>query len=202
MNFNWFQPKLMWAGWSSVSGSVRLNKFQRGCGWVGEQWTMDWQHLRVMKSTLFYIMMTSNFIVTMAVKCLQPFASKVGFIWQIMYRIYRTRHINVTQDCDEGAIKGVMCIKIFKIDPSKSSHLAKQDVECHYRWFITSHWRKSIFMNEDDSIMSKIFLKLVSKGPIVTQSALIQVMAWWCRAGDKPLPELMLTNALGVILRH
>ena len=54
---------------------------------------------------------------------------------------------------------------------------------------------KCVFLNENDRIPIKISLKFVSKSPIDSKSALVQVMAWY-RTGDKPLPELMLTHSL------
>ena len=51
---------------------------------------------------------------------------------------------------------------------------------------------KCIFVNEKFGILIHISLKYVSKGPIDNNSALVQVMVWH-RAGDKPLPEPMMT---------
>ena len=50
-----------------------------------------------------------------------------------------------------------------------------------------------IFLNETFWILIKISLKLVRKGPIANNSALVQIMAWR-RIGDKPLSETMLTQ--------
>ena len=52
---------------------------------------------------------------------------------------------------------------------------------------------KCIFLNEDGKILFQISLKLVPRSPIDNKPALVQVMAW-CRTGDKPLPEPMLTQ--------
>ena len=52
---------------------------------------------------------------------------------------------------------------------------------------------KCISSNENDRIPIRISLKYVPKGIIDNKSALVQVMAWR-RAGDKPLPEPMLTQ--------
>ena len=49
---------------------------------------------------------------------------------------------------------------------------------------------KCIFLNRNDRI--QILLKFVLKSPI-DKPALLQVMAW-CRTGDKPLPEPMVTQ--------
>ena len=45
------------------------------------------------------------------------------------------------------------------------------------------------------------WLLFVLKGPIDTQSALFQVMPWR-RTGDKPLPELMLTQFTDACIQH
>ena len=54
---------------------------------------------------------------------------------------------------------------------------------------------KFIFMNENDSIVIKISLKFIPKGPINNIPALVQIMAWR-RLGDKPLSEPMMVNLL------
>ena len=59
----------------------------------------------------------------------------------------------------------------------------------------------SIFLNENDSIPIQISPKYVSKSPIDNKSALVQVMAW-CRTGDKPLPEPMMTRIIDALMRH
>ena len=50
---------------------------------------------------------------------------------------------------------------------------------------------KCIFMNEKFCTSIPISLKFVIKGPIDSNSALVQVMAWR-RSGDKPLSEPMV----------
>ena len=52
---------------------------------------------------------------------------------------------------------------------------------------------KCISLNENDSIPIWISLKFVPRSPIDNKPASVQVMAWR-RTGDKPLPELMLTQ--------
>ena len=60
---------------------------------------------------------------------------------------------------------------------------------------------KCIFLNESDKIPFKFSLKLVSGGPIDSKLALVQVLAWhW--AGDKPLPEPMMTQFTDAHMRH
>ena len=60
---------------------------------------------------------------------------------------------------------------------------------------------RCIFMNEKFCIAIRISLKFVPKSPIDKKSALVQVMAWR-RAGDKPLPEPMLTKFNDAYMRH
>ena len=51
---------------------------------------------------------------------------------------------------------------------------------------------RCIFMNVKFCILIKISLEFVPKVPIVKNQALVWIMAW-CRVGDKPLSEPMLT---------
>ena len=60
---------------------------------------------------------------------------------------------------------------------------------------------KCIFLNELDRIPIWISLKFVPRSPIDNKRALVQVMAW-CRIGDKPLPELMLTQFTDAYMGH
>ena len=60
---------------------------------------------------------------------------------------------------------------------------------------------KCIFLNENVRIFLQISLKFVPKGPIDNESALVQVMAW-CRTGDKPLPEAIMTQFTNAYMRH
>ena len=60
---------------------------------------------------------------------------------------------------------------------------------------------KCIFLNENDRIPISMSLKFVPRSPIDNKPALAQVMAWrW--AGDKPLPELMLTQVTDAYIWH
>ena len=68
---------------------------------------------------------------------------------------------------------------------------------------ITDDIFKSIF-NESVWISittCTILLKFIPKGPIDYKSALVQVVAWH-RTGEKPLPELMLTQLTDAYIRH
>ena len=65
---------------------------------------------------------------------------------------------------------------------------------------ITDDIFKSIF-NESVWIPITISLKFVPKGPIDYNSALVQVVTWH-RAGEKPLPESMLTQFNDAYIRH
>ena len=58
-----------------------------------------------------------------------------------------------------------------------------------------------IFLNRNDKILIRISLKFVAVSPIDNKPALVQVMAWH-RTGDKPLPELMLTQFTDVYMQH
>ena len=60
---------------------------------------------------------------------------------------------------------------------------------------------KGIFLNENDRISIPISLNFLSWSPIDNKPALVQVKAW-CRIGDKPLPEPMLTQFTNAYMRH
>ena len=60
---------------------------------------------------------------------------------------------------------------------------------------------KRIFLNENVRISIQISLTFVPSGPIDIMSALVLVMAW-CWAGDKPLPEAMMTQFIAAYMRH
>ena len=60
---------------------------------------------------------------------------------------------------------------------------------------------KCIFINLKFCILIPISLKFVPKGPIANTSALVQVMAW-CQTGDKPLPEVILTQFTDAFRQH
>ena len=60
---------------------------------------------------------------------------------------------------------------------------------------------KCIFFSENGRIPIQISLKLIPKGPIDNKPALVQVMAW-CRTGDKPLCEPMMTQFTEAYMRH
>ena len=59
---------------------------------------------------------------------------------------------------------------------------------------------KCIFLNENDRISIQTSLKFIPRSPIDNKPALVQVMAWR-RIGDKPLPELMLTQFTDAYMR-
>ena len=60
---------------------------------------------------------------------------------------------------------------------------------------------RCIFVNEKSCILTKISLKFVPMGPIDNNPALVQIIAW-CRIGDKPLSEPMLTRFTDAYMRH
>ena len=51
---------------------------------------------------------------------------------------------------------------------------------------------KCIFLNGNNRLPIGISLKFVPRCPINNKPALVRVMAW-CRTGDKPFPETMIT---------
>ena len=53
---------------------------------------------------------------------------------------------------------------------------------------------KCIFLNENIWIRMKISLKFVPKGRINNIPALVQILAWLCRSGDKPLSKLIMVS--------
>ena len=57
------------------------------------------------------------------------------------------------------------------------------------------------FVYENRLISLKISLNVVPKGPIDNKSSLVPVMAW-CRKGDKPLREPMITQSSDAYMRH
>ena len=60
---------------------------------------------------------------------------------------------------------------------------------------------KCVSMNEKFCMFIKISLKFIPKCPIDNKAALVQVMVW-CKAGEKPLPELMLTPFTDAYMRY
>ena len=57
------------------------------------------------------------------------------------------------------------------------------------------------FLNAFSSILIKISLKYVSKGPIDIKSTLVQVKAWH-QTGNKPLSEPMMTQFNDTSMPH
>ena len=57
------------------------------------------------------------------------------------------------------------------------------------------------FFNENDKIPIRIPLRFVPRSPNDNKLALIQAMAW-CRTGDKPLSEPMLTQFIDACMRY
>ena len=56
-------------------------------------------------------------------------------------------------------------------------------------------------LNENINISIKISLKFVPNDPINNIAASVQIMAW-CRPGDKPLSEPMMTYSTDAYMRH
>ena len=68
------------------------------------------------------------------------------------------------------------------------------------RYFADDIFR-CILVNEKLCILNKISLKLIPKGPIDNNPALVQIMVWR-QVGDKPLPEPLLTLFTDAYMRH
>ena len=60
---------------------------------------------------------------------------------------------------------------------------------------------KWIFLNENGIFLIKILLKFVHRSSMDNKPALVQVMAWR-RAGDKSLPEPMITQFTDAYMWH
>ena len=60
---------------------------------------------------------------------------------------------------------------------------------------------RRIFLNEKFSLLFRISLKFLHKGPIDNKWALVQVMAWR-RTGDEPLSAPMLTQLTDAYMRY
>ena len=56
-------------------------------------------------------------------------------------------------------------------------------------------------MKEKSCVMIRISMRFLPKDPINNKLAMVQVMAW-CRTGNKPLPEPMLTQLLNAYMWH
>ena len=60
---------------------------------------------------------------------------------------------------------------------------------------------KCILLNENDRIQIQISLNFFPRNPIDNKPALVWVMAWH-QIGDKPLPELMMTQFTDTYMLH
>ena len=67
--------------------------------------------------------------------------------------------------------------------------------------FADDIFEKHIFLNENVRTAIWISLNFIPRGSNDNRPALVQVMAW-CRTGDKPLPELMVTRFTDAYMRH
>ena len=77
-------------------------------------------------------------------------------------------------------------------------------MEAWTKWrniFSTSTSSKCSFLNENVQTSNKASLKCVPWGSVGDKSSLIQVMAW-CRIGNKPLPEPMMTQFIAAYVCH
>ena len=69
---------------------------------------------------------------------------------------------------------------------------------CH---FGRQHFQMHFLQWKNDRILIKISLKFVTRNRIDNKPALVQVIAW-CRIGNKPLSEPMLTRFTDAYMRH
>ena len=93
------------------------------------------------------------------------------------------------------AIRDLISLFTYVLLSLNSSLPGKND-----RHFVNDFFKR-ICMNEKCCILICISQKLVPKGPTDNKSALIVVMSW-CRSGDKPLPEPMLTQFTDAYMRQ
>ena len=68
-------------------------------------------------------------------------------------------------------------------------------------WYFPDYIFKCIFLNENVWLLNTIRWKFVSQGPIDSNIALIQIMAW-CWTGDKPLSEPMMAKVGDAFMCH
>ena len=94
--------------------------------------------------------------------------------------------IHNTQLCEQG---------VFIVTVIKTSR-PRQNV-CHFE----DDGFKCIFMNGNIWISIKISLKFVPKGSVNNIPVLFQIMVW-CRVGDNPPSEPMLTRFTDTYIRH
>ena len=85
----------------------------------------------------------------------------------------------------------------FEERETKLSHL---HLDKNGRHFGRGHFEMH-FLNENHRIPIRISLKFVPRSPVDNKPALVQVMGWR-RTGDKPLPELILTQFPDAYMRH
>ena len=88
------------------------------------------------------------------------------------------------------------CLK-WKLRAEPSAHLASDNMAV----ILADGIFKWILLNENGKIPIQISLKFVPMSLIDYMQVLVQVMAWR-RTGDKPLPELMMTQFTDAYVRH
>ena len=126
--------------------------------------------------------------------CLNKWLSKQSWCWWFKTASRSLwHHCNVIQEgglmlhCATGVTDGGAWVKISP--PGQNG--------CHF----ADNIFRCIFVSEKSCILMKISLKFVSKCPIDNKWTLLQVMAWR-RIGDKPFPELMLTQFNDAYMWH
>ena len=81
--------------------------------------------------------------------------------------------------------------------PYPSTHLPLEKMADTFEHDIFKH----IFLNENIRISIEIYWFFFPMGSNDNKSVLVQVMAW-CRTGDKPLPEQILSQFTDVYMWH
>ena len=103
--------------------------------------------------------------------------------------ITRTTTILKSVSGYQYAFQNVIAFIINSSPPGQMAVILADDI---FKW---------IFLNEYGRIPIQISLKFVPGSPVDKKPALVQVMAWR-RTGDKPLPQLMLTQFIDAYMRH
>ena len=95
-----------------------------------------------------------------------------------LFRFIFYNHISPDRLDEKRDLRGFNTLR-----PRQNGHHSPEDI------------LKGIFLNENISILIKISLKFVPKGPINNIPTLVQIMAW-CWPGNKPLTEPLMVSLL------
>ena len=111
-------------------------------------------------------------------------------IWKCCYIPWQVSCQATITRIDWGVIQGAglsLCLKFMY--SQRFNTLRPRQNASHFADDILKH----IFMNQTVSIVIKISLNFIAKGPINNIPALVEIMAWR-RPGDKPLSEPMMVS--------